>query len=248
MKRYGLIGYPLSHSFSQGYFQEKFRREGIRDAVYENYALPGIEGLKDLLDRLPDLEGLNVTIPYKEQVLRFLDSTDPAAGEIGAVNTIKINHSGDTYSLTGFNTDVWGFEISLKEGLHEWHRRALILGTGGASKAVAWVLKKVGIPYTLISRNRKAGALCYGDVDKDLLQRSLLIVNCTPAGMFPKTDEAPPLPYQWLTPRHYLYDLIYNPGETLFLQKGREAGAYCRNGLAMLHLQAEKSWEIWTQG
>ena len=244
MRRFGLIGYPLSHSFSQKYFSEKFRKEGIRDAVYENFPLPDSGSLISLLASAPTLEGLNVTIPYKQQVLPFLDFRSEIVEQTGACNCIRIRKG----KLYGFNTDVPGFEQSLEKKLKPWHTRALVLGTGGASKAVEFVLKKRGIDYRLVSRHpgQPGIILTYEEVDRELVRSRLLIINTTPLGMFPLLDASPPLPYDAMGKEHYLFDLIYNPAKTLFLQKGEGQGAAIQNGLEMLTIQAEESWRIWT--
>jgi shikimate dehydrogenase len=240
MRRYGLIGYPLTHSFSQRFFTEKFFREGITDCSYSNFSLGSIGELPAVLAD-PELCGLNVTIPYKQEVIPFLDSLSPVVAEIGACNCIAIADG----RRTGHNTDVVGFEQSLIPLLGSHHRRALVLGTGGASKAVEWVLRKLGIEYLLVSRRPGEGIIGYGDVDAALLLSHTLVVNTTPLGMYPQVDVCPPLPYEALTPRHYLFDLIYNPARTLFLLKGEERGATVENGHEMLVLQAEESWRIW---
>ena len=243
MKRYGLIGYPLSHSFSQRYFTEKFDREGIRDCSYSNFPLSSIDELSGVLADT-ELCGLNVTIPYKQQVMSFLDALSPVVAAIGACNCIKI--AGGV--RTGYNTDVVGFRQSLIKHLLPHHQQALILGTGGAAKAVEWVLGELGISYRSVTRRPRPETddLGYGDVDAALLENHKLIINTTPLGMHPNTEECPPLPYAALGQRHYLFDLIYNPGRTLFLQKGEARGAAVENGHEMLVLQAEESWRIWT--
>jgi len=242
MRRYGLIGYPLSHSFSQRYFTEKFRREGITDCSYENFAIPTIDALAGVLEE-PVLRGLNVTVPYKQEVTAFLDNRSDVVTSIGACNCIRIEDG----VRTGHNTDVVGFGQSLVTRLEGHHRRALVLGTGGASKAVEWVLAKLGIDYRVVSRRPRSGTtdLGYGQVDAALLGEYTLIVNTTPLGMYPRVEECPDLPYEALTPRHYLFDLVYNPARTLFLRKGEERGAVVENGYEMLVLQAEESWRIW---
>jgi shikimate dehydrogenase len=245
MRRFGLIGYPLSHSFSRVFFAAKFEQEGITDAVYENYSLAQIDGLKPLLNQQVDLCGLNVTIPYKEQVLPFLDSMDSIAREVGAVNTLVINRSKGGIQLKGFNTDVWGFEKSLDKKLLPQHKKALILGTGGASKAIEWVLRKKGIPFLIVSRRGVSGRISYEEITDSIAREYTLWVNTTPLGMYPNTGEAPPLPYGCAGGQHLLFDLIYNPAETLFLKNGREKGASVMNGQEMLEFQAEKAWEIW---
>lgn len=248
-KLYGLIGYPLSHSFSKRYFGEKFERENIFDCSYELFPLEKIEELEPLL-KTENLVGLNVTIPYKLDVIPYLDDLDPrTAARIGAVNTIRIYPDGST---RGYNTDYYGFKNSLEDWLD--HRgedknslRALVLGTGGSSKAVTTALEDLQIPFTQVSRSAGENLLTYEEINAEVLEAHRLIVNTTPLGMSPNTEVAPPIPYEHLTARHYLYDLIYNPGETLFLRKGSEKGAATMNGLTMLHLQAEKSWSIWNE-
>ncbi|HTI93249.1 MAG TPA: shikimate dehydrogenase [Puia sp.] len=244
MRRYGLLGYPLTHSFSQQYFTEKFQREGIADCSYSNFSLPDIGELTEVLSDA-SLCGLNVTIPYKEKVIPFLHESSPVVSEIGACNCIRIEGS----RLTGYNTDVVGFEQSLVRKLGDHHRSALVLGTGGAAKAVEYVLRNLGISYRLVTRKPRpdTGDMGYEEVDARLLETYTLIVNTTPLGMHPKVSECPPLPYAALTSRHYLFDLIYNPSRTLFLQKGEERGAVVENGYDMLILQAEESWRIWTE-
>lgn len=240
-KLYGLIGYPLSHSFSKGYFSEKFQKENILHSKYELFPLENINQFPELLSSQSDLVGLNVTIPYKEQVIPYLDELDEAAAEIGAVNTITVR-KGKT---KGFNSDVYGFEMSFRKKLQPYHRKALVLGTGGASKAVIYALKKMGIPYQYVSRNAGEGILSYQDVSTETLGEYNIIINTSPLGMYPKTEGIPYLPYEALTSQHYLYDLVYNPAVTAFLAKGVSASATTENGLDMLYLQAEKAWEIW---
>jgi len=239
---FGLIGYPLTHSFSKKYFSDKFLRENISDSDYENFPLAGIEEFPDLIQSHPNLVGLNVTIPYKEQVISFLHELDDTAEEIGAVNTIKIANG----KVKGYNTDVFGFIHSIKNLLQPVHSSALILGTGGSSKAIAYGLRKMGIEYDFVSRNPDEKELRYEDLDESVLHHYKIIVNTTPIGMFPEVDAYPPIPYEFLTASHLLFDLIYNPTETLFLKKGKEKRATIKNGLEMLQLQAEKSWEIWS--
>ena len=247
MRRFGLIGYPLSHSFSVGYFAKKFADAKIADAVYENFPLGSIDEFNNLLKDYPDIAGLNVTIPYKEKIITFLDEIDPEADEVKAVNTIKfIRNDQGKITLKGYNTDVYGFESTIKPLLESYHKKALILGTGGASKAIKFILKKLGIDYVSASiEELKDNEIRYADIDKTLLEEHLLIINATPLGTFPKVDACPPIPYESITSRHVLYDLVYNPEETLFMQKGKMQGAKTTNGLKMLHLQAEKSWLIW---
>ena len=242
MRLFGLIGYPLGHSFSRQFFTEKFEREGRDDCRYELFPLSSIEELPALLERYPDMEGLNVTIPYKIQILAYLTAVDPAAAAIGAVNTVAIRAGG----LLGFNTDALGFDRSLDGFLpSEFDSRALVLGTGGASRAVQFVLEKRGIPCTLVSRTPKAGMCGYEDLDLEIFNRHLLIVQTTPLGMSPDIDTSPPIPFSFLSQNHYLYDVVYNPGETLFLLNGKRSGCKVKNGLEMLYLQAESAWEIW---
>jgi len=243
-KKYGLIGATVSHSFSKSYFDEKFFREGLRDYHYDLYSLPTIDDLKKLLAETPELEGLNVTIPYKEQVVKFLSEIDTEAKKIGAVNVIKIKNG----KLKGFNTDSAAFF----ETLQKWFPRteqskALILGTGGSAKAVQQALKKLSIPYETVSREKGKADHTYEDLDQDgkIIAGVQLIINTTPLGMSPNTNTCPPINYELLTTDHYVYDLIYNPARTLFLQKAEMRGAHFKNGLEMLHVQAEKSWEIW---
>lgn len=246
MKIFGLIGYPLGHSFSKGYFAEKFKNEHINDCVYNNYPIDSIEKIRQVIDDNPGFAGLNVTIPYKEQVIPFLNTIDPEAKEIGAVNTIKIQHTPSGKILSGFNTDVYGFETSLKPLLGNQHKKALILGTGGASKAIKYILNKFGVSYISASiEELKENEIRYSDISKEMISERLLIINATPLGTYPKVDTCPDIPYEYITPHHVLFDLVYNPEETLFLKKGKERGARGKNGLEMLHLQAEKAWNIW---
>ena len=244
MDKYGLIGYPLGHSFSISYFNEKFKNEGI-DAVYENYEIPTIEQLPEVLDTNPELRGLNVTIPYKEKVISYLDSLSPEASEIGAVNVIKIEHKGKKTVLKGYNSDVIGFTRSIEPLLEPYHKKALILGTGGASKAIEFGLRSLKLETLKVSRTGKDGAISYTDITPEMMKEYNVIVNCTPCGMFPHADECPDLPYNAMDNHTLLYDLIYNPDETLFLTKGKKQGAIIKNGLEMLLLQAFASWEFW---
>lgn len=240
MKNYGLIGFPLTHSFSVRYFAEKFEKEGIKDASYQNFPLESIEELPDLIHN-QKLDGFNITIPYKEAVIEYLDSVDTDAEAIDAVNCVKITDG----KLKGYNTDVYGFRESLKKFIGERSPKALILGTGGSSKAVSHALSELDIPYSFVSRRKKAEWYTYADLTPAVLGTYQLIINTTPLGMFPNMDGFVPLPYEALTSEHFLYDLIYNPAETQFLKMGREHGAQTKNGLEMLHLQAERNWEIW---
>ncbi len=241
MKVYGLIGYPLSHSFSKGFFAGKFAREGIRDCMYESFPIPEINELPALLAQYPDLQGLNVTIPYKQAVMSYLDELSPAAAQIGAVNCIHFKEG----RKTGYNTDAIGFRRSLEPLLQPHHNKALVLGTGGAAKAVQYVLEGLNIPYKLVSRQASADSISYEQLDAATMASHTLIVNTTPLGMYPNVSAAPALPYEQLTDKHLLYDLIYNPAVTAFLQQGADRGATIKNGHEMLILQAEASWEIW---
>ncbi|MET0393888.1 MAG: shikimate dehydrogenase [Chitinophagaceae bacterium] len=241
MRLFGLIGYPLSHSFSENYFTDKFRKESITDCRYRLFPIGHIDGLTALLTDNPELCGLNVTIPYKEQVLPFLHDADESVKQIRACNCIVIENG----QLKGYNTDATGFERSLQEKLQPHHRQALILGTGGAAKAIEFVLQKLGISYTHVSRTPSAGQYSYEALTPDQIAAHPLIINTTPLGMYPATEAAPPIPYESLTPAHYLFDLVYNPEKTLFLQKGEEQGAAIKNGHDMLVIQAEESWRIW---
>jgi shikimate dehydrogenase len=241
MRLYGLIGYPLAQSFSKKYFTDKFLKEEIRDAAYELFELESIDLFPGLISDQAQLRGLNVTIPYKEKIIPFLTRLDEHAAAIGACNCIKISND----VLTGFNTDAPAFEQSLMPQLQPHHKKGLILGTGGASKAVAYVLKKLAIEFEFVSRNPIKGQLKYQDLTKEIIESHNLIINTTPLGSFPKTDTVPDLPFEYITNQHYLYDLVYNPPVTLFLQKGKERGAAVKNGYDMLVGQAERSWEIW---
>lgn len=244
MKKYGLIGYPLGHSFSMGYFNEKFKNEAI-NAVYENFEIPDIQDITTVIGSNPDLAGFNVTIPYKEKVMDYLDYIAPEAAEIGAVNVVKVTHNGERAVLKGFNSDVVGFVNSIKPLLRPLHKKALVLGTGGASMAVEYGLRKLGLETIKVSRTEKDNTITYGQVTPELLSEYKVIVNCTPCGMAPHFDECPNLPYDSIDDSFLLYDLIYNPEETLFLRKGKEKDATVKNGLEMLLLQAEQGWNIW---
>ena len=244
MDKYGLIGYPLGHSFSQSYFNEKFQNENI-DALYENFEIPSIENFPEIIETNPNLRGLNVTIPYKEKVISYLDVISPEAREIGAVNVIKVERKGKSTYLTGYNSDVIGFTRSIEPLIEKYHKRALILGTGGASKAVNYGVKSHGSEAVLVSRQSKHDTICYEDITPKVIKEYNVIVNCTPLGMFPHTDECPNLPYEAMNTQTLLYDLIYNPDTTMFMQKGAEHGATVKNGLEMLLLQAFASWEFW---
>jgi shikimate dehydrogenase len=245
MDKYGLIGYPLGHSFSKTYFNQKFAAEKT-DAEYVNFEIPTIKELKNVLKDNPDLKGLNVTLPYKTQVIPLLDEIDEDARLIGAVNVIKFTKGmfGKT-KLKGYNSDIIGFRQSVAPLLNESHRKALILGTGGASKAVFQGLKQLGIASTFVSRAPEESAIMYREITPKIMEQYTVIVNATPVGMYPGVGECPAIPYDLLTPRHLLYDLLYNPDETLFMKKGKEKGAIVKNGLEMLLLQAFAAWEIW---
>jgi shikimate dehydrogenase len=244
MRKYGLIGYPLSHSFSKRYFTERFIAEGVTDAEYETYPLPEISQLSALLQSIPDLKGLNVTIPYKEAVLPFLDHPDEVVQKIGACNCINIQNG----KLAGHNTDVYGFRRSLSTKLLPHHNQALVLGTGGASKAVCYVLDELNISWKLISRTAGQHAYSYDEISLEIYSTHMLIVNTTPLGMYPNVESLPPLQYEFLTDKHLLFDLVYNPETTAFLQQGLDHQATVLNGYDMLIFQAERSWEIWNGG
>lgn len=243
MKQFGLIGYPLAHSFSQKFFTKKFEDENLNDCRYDAFSIPSIDELPNILTANPDLIGLNVTIPYKEQVLSFLDEKTALVKKVKACNCIKIING----KLKGHNTDAPAFEQSLKEKLQPYHTKALILGTGGAAKAVEYALRQLNILYKYVSRKPSAKSFSYEQLTNDLMQEYLLVINTSPLGMHPNIVEAPQIPYHALTPKHYLFDLIYNPEKTLFLQKGEEQGAAIKNGYEMLVLQAEESWRIWNE-
>lgn len=246
MDKYGLIGYPLGHSFSIGYFNEKFANEGI-DAVYTNYEIPSIDDFMEVVESNPELRGLNVTIPYKEKVINYLDSLSDEAKEIRAVNVIKVIHQGKNTILKGYNSDVIGFTQSIEPMLGSHHKKALILGTGGASKAIDYSLRSLGLETMKVSRFRRADTITYEQVTADVVREYPVIVNCTPVGMYPHADECPMLPYEAMDHNNILYDLIYNPDETLFMKKGKAHGAVVKNGLEMLLLQAFASWEFWNK-
>ena len=247
MKKYGLIGFPLGHSFSRNYFNNKFADEKI-DAEYVNFEIPSIQDFRRVIEENPNIYGLNVTIPYKQQVIPYLDELDADAEEIGAVNVIKfIREAGQKLKLVGYNSDVVGFMGSIKPLLKPHHRKALILGTGGASKAIVYGLRKLGISSVFVSRTKKEGMLTYDELTPEIVQEFTVIINCTPVGMFPHTDTCPALPYECLTEKHLLFDLIYNPEETLFMKKGAAQGAITKNGLEMLLLQAIGAWSIWNK-
>lgn len=246
MQKYGLIGYPLSHSFSQGFFNEKFQSEGI-EATYENFEIPTIQDFQKIILANPELNGLNVTIPYKEQVIEFLDELDDTAKSIGAVNVIKFIRDKKKLKLKGYNSDVIGFSQSISAFLKPNHKKALILGTGGASKAVRYALERLGLEYTFVSRTAIKGQLFYNELTEDVMKEHTVIINTTPVGMYPKIELCPNIPYEYITDQHLLYDLLYNPNETKFMKLGQEKGATVVNGLEMLLLQAFAAWNIWQQ-
>lgn len=241
MKRYGLIGRTLKHSFSKTYFTNKFAENGIADCEYDNFELKTIDEFPLLFSAYPDLKGLNVTIPYKEDVLPFLTSANEVVQEIGACNCIKVEGK----ELTGYNTDVVGFRQSLEPKLRPHHTDALILGTGGAAKAIEYVMNLLGINYKMVSRTKTETILGYDDISEAVLAGHQLIINTTPLGMYPNMESAPAIPYRFLTPEHFLFDIIYNPEKTVFLQEGEKRGAQFCNGYEMLIGQAEESWRIW---
>lgn len=245
MKRYGLLGYPLTHSFSKRFFTEKFETEKI-DSAYDNFEIDNIGKFPEIVKNNPELVGLNVTIPYKEQVIPYLHELNESAREIGAVNTIKIRRTGSEIILKGYNTDTFGFEKSLTPLLRDHHKKALILGTGGASKALKYVLGKLGIEYISASiEELKENEIRYPDIDRKIMNERLLIINATPLGTYPKTETFPDIPYEYITEKHLLFDLVYNPEVTRFMWKGLQKGATVKNGYEMLLNQAIKSYEIW---
>lgn len=244
MRQFGLIGNPLGHSFSASYFEKKFMEEGI-DACYSNFPLESLSDFESLLKREPELSGLNVTVPYKQQIIPYLDSLSETAGAIEAVNTISLRRDKDGLVLTGDNTDVVGFRRSLEEHLEAHHNSALVLGTGGSSKAVVHVLEELGIGINLVSRSSGKNRITYEELDSRVVGKTTLIVNTSPLGMYPEVETYPQIPYQFITDRHLLFDLVYNPEKTEFLLRGEKQGARIVNGFDMLVYQAEKSWEIW---
>lgn len=262
VRLFGLIGFPLAHSFSEQYFTEKFQREGIKDAMYRKFPITDINLLPDLIKCHPNLKGFNVTIPYKETIIPLLDELDETAKQVGAVNCVVVSGLGPathrvgnpTPQLTGYNTDVYGFRQSIKPFLASHHERALILGTGGASKAVEYVLRSIGVECVFVSRSDFGSAqsdtapkrtiLRYSDLNEHVIAMCKLIVNCSPVGTFPNVNDAPAIPYEYITSDHFLYDLVYNPAETEFLRRGKERGAMIQNGYDMLKMQAEKAWTI----
>lgn len=241
MRKFGLIGFPLSHSFSPQYFADKFRQQKISNCSYEAFPIPAIDQLQKLIENTEGLEGLNVTIPYKKQVLSYLTSSNQAVVDMQACNCIAIKGN----QLIGYNTDVTGFKQSLTPMLQPHHNKALILGTGGSAAAVRYVLQQLNIPFTSVSRTAGKNILTYKDVTTAIVSQHKLIINTTPLGMYPLIDDCAPIPYHALTPEHYLFDLVYNPVQTLFLKKGTDVGAVVKNGGDMLIIQAEESWKIW---
>jgi len=245
MRKYGLIGYPLGHSFSQKYFSEKFINEHITDCIYENYPMNDLNQLPSLIKEDAELLGLNVTIPYKSEVLRFLDSIDTEAADIASVNVIKIKRSGNKILLKGFNSDITGITDSVKPYLKAGLKHAMVLGTGGSSRSVCYVLKSLGLEVTQVSRESREGVITYSDITQALIEATDLIVNTTPLGMYPANSGKPDLPYHLISRKHILFDLVYNPEITAFLESGLKQGCKIITGLKMLHSQAERAWEIW---
>lgn len=243
MELYGLIGYPLGHSFSKKYFTEKFEKEGLTNCAFELFPIADINEFPQLLKDNPHLKGICVTIPYKEQVLKFVTQLSEEVRHIGATNSIKVMGN----ELVAYNTDITGFHQSFSKLLPSQHKKALVLGTGGASKAVQYVLGKMGIEFLLVTRaaNLQPGFIQYESIDETIMRDYSIIINCSPVGMSPNEDNCPAIPYELLTPNHYLYDLVYKPAKTLFLQKGAAQGAVVENGYEMLLIQAEASWSIW---
>lgn len=240
MKQFGLIGRNISYSFSKGYFADKFKHQNIVDAVYDVFDLQQIEEVEKVF-KIPNLKGFNVTIPYKQEIIPYLDELSAEAKKIGAVNTVLIQDG----KRIGYNTDCYGFQNSIQPLLLPHHQQALVLGYGGAAKAIIYVLDQLHIPYQIVSREKKADYLSYEELNEEILNEYQIIINCSPVGTFPDVDQAPQIPYQFVTSNHLLYDLIYNPDVTLFLQNGLKKDAIIKNGYEMLVLQAEKSWEIW---
>lgn len=245
MKSYGLIGFPLSHSFSKKYFTQKFEQEQIKNCKYELHPIVRASEITDLIESNPSLYGLNVTIPHKVEVMAYLNELDEAASEIGAVNCITIDRSEDKPFLKGYNTDAFGFAESLKPLLKPHHKKALIFGDGGAAQAVKYVLKQLNIRYLTVIRHVKPSTILYSGITQELLKEYTVLINTTPLGMLPNLDSFPPIPYQYLNEQHLAYDLVYNPEETTFLTKVKQQGGTIKNGLEMLTLQAERSWQIW---
>ncbi|MDM8160258.1 shikimate dehydrogenase [Labilibaculum sp. K2S] len=246
MDTFGILGFPLGHSFSKKYFTDKFTEENI-DASFLNFEISNIQDFPTILEQHSDLKGFCVTIPYKQDVIQFLDDIDPLAERIGAVNSVRIIRKNEKVKLVGYNTDIHGFTESLHIFLDGTKPKALILGTGGVSKAVATGLEEMGIEYQFVSRTASDKCINYEMLSSEIISNYHLIVNCTPLGTFPKDNTCPDIPYELITEDHFLYDVVYNPAETLFMKKGAEQGAKTHNGLKMLHLQAERNWEIWNR-
>ena len=241
--KFGLIGNDISYSFSKKYFTDKFQKLGLNSYKYKNYDLPEIEEFPFITyQREDDFKGFNVTIPYKQSIIKYLDEVEGDALKIGAVNTIKVTEDN---KLVGYNTDVYGFKMALEPLLEKQHKKALILGTGGASKAIAYALDILKIEYKFVSRNSLENNLIYSNLNQQIIEAYPLIINCSPLGTYPNIEESPNIPYEFITDKHLLFDLIYNPSETKFLKEGKKRGAIIKNGLEMLELQAEKSWNIW---
>lgn len=241
--KFGLIGKNISYSFSKKYFTEKFQKLNLTAYRYDNYDLPEIEEFPFILyQREDDFQGFNVTIPYKQSIIKYLDEVDMDAKKIGAVNTIKVSNDN---RLIGYNTDAYGFQKSIEQLLQKHHKKALVLGTGGASKAVAYALDKLNLDSKFVSRSNSEKSLLYSNLNQQIIEEYTVIINCTPLGTHPNIENSPNIPYNFITDKHLLFDLIYNPSETKFLLEGKKRGAIIKNGLEMLELQAEKSWEIW---
>ncbi len=245
MRKYGLVGYPLGHSFSKKYFSGKFAAENISDCIYNNYPLENLDNFKEFINSDKELIGLNVTIPYKSKIMRFVDVLDAEAAEIGAVNVLKIKRQSHQFRIFGYNSDVTGIRDTLLPFINDNVRNALILGTGGSSMAVSYVLNKSGLNVRMVSRERKPGVMSYPDLTPEVISESQIIVNTTPLGMFPDIEGKPPINYSLLTKQHILFDLVYNPELTSFLKMGADKGCITLSGIKMLHSQAEKAWEIW---
>lgn len=247
MKTFGLIGHRLGYSFSRNFFTEKFQRENLTNHEYVNFELDSISEFPRIFEQGKEIGGLNCTIPYKQQIMQYLDEIDPEAAQVGAVNTVKITYKEGRCFLKGFNTDIYGFENSLKPMLDEKHKKALILGTGGASKAIKHILNKSGIDFVSASIEEQLfeKEIRYHQIDEQLLKEYLIVIQATPVGTFPNVDQCPDIPYQYISSNHVCFDLVYNPEETMFLKKAKAQGAKTKNGLEMLHLQALKAWEIW---